>query len=221
MGNCSASSIASPWQYAAFWCKASIRYGVDSGGAVAPGNAYLTDASADFEALGVEANVGQVLYNLTRNTSGIITDVTPTTITATGVLWVNGDRYRVVTLDANEASAIQLYLDITAPDVYAAIAASGACDCSWTTWGEALVVKLNVIEAGVFHTCQCANPKLTDEQRSAYMEFVNEQLQKIIDGEIDICGGTGSQFPALDWAEPASTDFAASKIIVNDIMRNS
>jgi len=218
---CSDSSIAAPWEYAAFWCKASIRYGVDAGGAVAPGNAFLTDAGANFEALGVEPNVGMILYNLTRNTSGVITAVTQTTITATGVLWVNGDRYRVVTMNADDASMIQLYLDITAPDVYAALASAGLCDCTWTTWGTALVKKLNIIEAGVFHTCPCAQPKLSDDQRSAYMEFVNEQLQKIIDGEIDICGGTGSNFPALDWAEVASTEHAAANIIVNDMMRNS
>ena len=217
---CSDSSIASPWEYSTFWCKASIRYGVDAGGAVAPGNAYLTDTGANFEALGVEPNVGMILYNLTRNTSGVITAVTQSTITATGVLWVSGDSYRVVTLNGNEASAIQLYLDITAPDVYAAIASSGACDCSWTTWGTQLVKKLNIIEAGVFHACPCAQPKLTDEQKTAYMQFVNEQFQKLINGDIDICGGTGSQFPALDWAEVGSTEFSAANIIVNDILRN-
>lgn len=218
---CTDSSIASPWEYAAFWCKASIRYGVDNGGGVLPGNAFLTDSSADFQALGVEANVGMILYNLTRNTSGIITDVTQTTITATGVLWVNGDRYRVVTMTGDESSQIQLYLDITAPDVYAALASVDACDCTWTAWGTELVKKLNIIEAGVFHTCPCAQPKLSDEQRTAYMEFVNAQIQKLITGEIDICGGTGSNFPALDWAEVSGTDFAAANIITNDILRNS
>ena len=75
--------------------------------------------------------------------------------------------------------------------------------------------------AAVFHACPCGQPKLTDEQKTNYMDFVNTQFSKLIDGSIDICGGTGKDFPAIDWAEVASTDFAASRIIVNDIMRNS
>lgn len=218
MGSCSDSSIALPWEYAAFWCKASIRTGVDNSGGA--GNAYLTDTTADFETLGVVPGVGMTLYNITQDTSGPITAITPDTITATGVSWDDGDSYRVVTMTANEETQIQLYLDITAADVYAAIAASGACDCNWTTWGEALVKKLNIIEAAVFHSCPCAEPKLTDDQKTAYMEFVNTQMDKIITGELDICGGTGSDFPSIGWAEQASTEFAAGKIIVNDIERN-
>jgi hypothetical protein len=214
---CSDSSLALPWEYAAFWCKASIRYGADSGGGVNAVN--LTDTSANFDALGCIPNVGQILYNLTTNASGPIVAVTQYTLTATGVTWTNGDRYRVVTLSADEASSIQLYLDITAADVYAAIASSGACDCTWTTWGTALVKKLNIIEAAVFHACPCGEPNLTNDQKTAYMEFVNEQLQKIIDGEIDICGGTGSQFPALDWATQATTDFSKAQVIVDDMQK--
>lgn len=214
---CTNSSIATPWEYAAFWCKASIRTGSDNGGV--DGSLTLVDTSADFEALGVEANVGMVLENLTQKTSGIITGMTTDSIVAAGVSWDDGDNYRVVTLTGNEISTIQVYLDITSADIYAALSSQGQCDCSWTVWGTQLVKKLNIIEAAIFHNCPCGSPQLSEDQLNAYMEFVNTQMQKIIDGDIDICGGTGSNFPSIDFAQNSEPTFNAGKIIINDILR--
>lgn len=207
-------AYATPWQYASAWCVSSVRTGADNSGGV--GNAFLTDSQANFLDFGVRASVGMTLYNLTANTSGPIAAVTATTITATGVTWSNGNSYRVVAMTGDESSAAQVYLDITAPDIHAALAASGACSCTLSSWADSLLAKINVIEAAIFHTCPCANPQLTDTQRQIYLEWVNTQLEDIRTGKLELCSGaTGSDFPAVDWAEQSMTEFAAAEIIIN------
>lgn len=211
---------AEAWQYAAFWCKASIRTGSDDSGGV--GNLFLTDSQADFTRFGVKPNVGMMLWNLTNDTSGPITLVSQTTITATGVTWDDGDEYRVVTLTADERSTIEMYLDITSSDISAVVAVQGACDCSMATWAVALLEKLNIIDAGIFHECPCAKPQISDDLKRTYLEWINTQLENIRNGKIELCEGeTGSEYPVTGWAERASTEFAAAEIIANDIERSS
>lgn len=212
------AAYASAWQYTGFWCTSSIKVGLDNGGGV--GVAFLTDTQANFVNFGVQPNVGMILYNLTLLTSGPITAVTNTTITATGVVWTNGNQYRVVAMTGNEQSEAELYLDITAADIHAALAAAGACSCSLATWATNLLAKINIIEAGIFHTCPCASPQLTDNQRQLYLTWVNDQLDKIRDGRLEVCAGeTGSGFPSITWAEQSSTVFAAEEIIANAAAR--
>lgn len=213
---------AEAWQYAAFWCVGSILTGTDdSGGA---GNASLQDSMANFVNLGVEAMTGMIIYNTTQGINGPITAVTPTTITATGVTWDNGDAYRVVPIDANERSTIEHYLNITAPNIHAALAASGACDCTLAGWADEYLAKINIIEAGSFHQCPCAQPgqRLSDEERRLWLEWSDRQLSLLRSGEIEVCAGaTGSTFPAIGVAEQAVTEFAGARIIYNDQQRDA
>jgi hypothetical protein len=209
-------AFALAWEYSTFWCTASIKTGVHSGGM---GAATLLDGAGDFLNLGVIANVGMRLYNLTQNTEGPITGVTQTTITATGVTWNTNDDYRVVTVDANEISTIDRYLVVTAADIHAALAASGACACVLAAWATEFLKKLNIIEAGVFHACPCAQPPITDAQRSSYLTWINTQLDNLRTGKLDVCeGATGSEFPATAVAEQSVTEFAAVRIINNHIV---
>jgi len=224
---CSQARYADAWAYAAFWCIGSMVMGLDdSGGA---GNASLQDLSAQFINAGLRQDQGMILYNTTQGTSGEITNVSQTTLTATGVTWSNGDAYRAVAIDAAEIATIEHYLNVTASNIHAARAAVGACDCALAAWayngnldGNDYLGKLNIIEAGSFHTCSCAMPgqRMTDEQRRLWLTWSNEQLGYIRSGEIELCDGeTGSTFPVVGWAEQAHTEFGAARIIANRLRR--
>jgi hypothetical protein len=213
-------AYASAWQYASFWCRSTIITGDDNSGG-APGHAALGDTEVNFVDMGVKAGVGMTLYNLTAGTSGPITAVATHSLTATGVTWDDGDLYRVVTLEADTIGEIELYLDITASDIHAALAASGACDCTLSSWGAQYLAKLNIVDAAVFHHCPCLSPNLSEERQIALMDWVSAQLLNIRNGNIPLCDGeTGAEFPAVGWAEQSVTEFNVERIIENDILRN-
>jgi len=221
---CTVPRYASAWSYAAFWCLGSIIAGVDdSGGA---GNASLQDLQANFINAGLEANVGMVMYNTTQGTSGVITAVTATTVTATGVTWDNADGYRAVAISGIQIATVEHYLNLTANNIKAAMAAVGACDCTLASWafnglydGTDFLGKLNVIEAGGYHTCPCAMPgqRMTPDQRANWLRLSSEMLNDIVMGKIELCAGeTGSTFPVIGWASQGLTPFSAAEIIANE-----
>ena len=225
--SCDVVRYADSWAYAAFWCAGSLVTGLDDlGGA---GNPSLQDLSARFVDAGLRAQEGMILYNTAQGTSGEITAVTQTAMTATGVTWDNGDAYRTVAIDAAEIATIEHYLNVTAGNIHAARAAVNACDCTLASWafngnydGNDFLGKLNIIEAGAFHTCTCAMPgqRMTDEQRTMWLTFSNEQLNYIRSGDIGLCDGeTGSTWPSVGWAEQALTPRNAARIIANRIAR--
>jgi len=112
-------------------------------------------------------------------------------------------------------------LEMAASDIHVSMAASGACDCSLAAWALDYLKKLNVIEVAAFYPNVCGI-RLTDEQRRLYLEWINDQMDKIRDGRIELCAGeTGSETPAVGWAEQGVTEFAAARIIKNDIDRNA
>ncbi len=210
--------FAEAWEYASFWCISTMLAGTDMGAAVlpAPPAAFLTDPNQDFLKMGGRANVGQILYNLTQNTYGLITAVTETTITATGVSWYAGDNYRVIFMNSAQRAQIEHYLNITSGDIQAALGAAGACDCPLSSWGATFLAEINIVLARVFFECPCA-ASLSDAEKRQYADMAKERLMQIRSGEIDVCTGeTGSLFPAVGWAEQALTEWNAARIIVND-----
>lgn len=217
---CTGLAYAAGWEYAAFWSVSSILLGADNSGGV--GNLFLTNTQADFQNSGLEANVGMVLYNLTQGTSGPITNVTATTVTATGVTWDNGDVYRAVAVDGSQIATIENYLRVVAANIDIARASVGACDCTLSASAAALLSKLNIIETGCYHQAVCGMPAqhLTTEQKGQYLMEVNRQLDFIYSGQIELCAGeTGSTFPVVGWAEQAHTEFGQAQIIANRIRR--
>jgi hypothetical protein len=217
-GNCS-GRYATAQEYAMFWCATGMLVGTHDG---VDGAAILNDVHIDFAASGVEANVGMVVQNITDGSEGVITAVSGSTVTATlsggtDNHWDTGDVYRIVLLDASEAAVIELYLDIAASNLHAALAASGACDCTFASWAAGFLKKLNIVEAAAFHHCKCADPNLTDDMRSAYLEWATNQIELIRNGKLELCSGaTGAEFPAVDFAEQGLTEFNAARIIAND-----
>ena len=210
---------AEAWQYATFWCSAQLLTGANDGAGAGQPN--LQDTTVSFINAGAVANVGQMLYNVTQNTNGMITAVTENTLTATGVVWDNGDTYRSAFLSTSQRAQIEHYLNITAGDIHAALGAVAACDCSFSEWGINYLAEVNIISARVFYGCPCA-PDLSDNEKRMYSDLITSRLKMIRSGEVDVCdGATGSLYPATSWAEQSLTDFSAAEIIVNDILRNS
>ena len=198
---------------------ADIKSGAHTG---ANGAVVLTDASADFkDTVGVAANTGMIMYNITDGSSGAVTAVTATTVTAnlsggTDNDWDTGDVWRIVPINGVEILRIEHYLDIAASDLHAAMAAANACNCSLATWASVFLKKLNIIDAETYYNCQCYGPKLSDDMRKAYIEWMGQQLSSIVDGTLELCSGqTGSKFPFVGWADQAWTDWNAAQIVAN------
>jgi hypothetical protein len=214
------SRYADAWQFSIFFCPASTMKGLDNGGGV--GVASLTDNQANFQNLGIHPNQGMILYNLTTGLSGPVTAVTPTTLTATGVLWTNGQAYRITALTGSEIAAIEMYLEITAADINAALAATNSCACTWQSWVPGWLDKLNIIEAAAFYSCPCGRPNVSDDARNNLLLWATEQLKALRDGEVAVCeGDTGKNYPAVAWAEIAHSDWEAAQIINNYDQRSN
>lgn len=126
--------------------------------------------------------------------------------------------------DSDHEETINHYLEITASDIHSALAATGACDCTLASWAAQYLAKLNIIEAAAFYQCEdpCAGPRLTDEMRQNYIQWVNEQLKMLITGDLDVCdGATGKSWPAITAAERAWNEFAAAGIVYNQGLKSS
>ena len=118
-------------------------------------------------------------------------------------------------LSATERSQIESVLDLSAGDIHAARQAVGACDCTVSAGVAMLLAKLNIILAGVFRNCPCAPNNLTDAQSQFYLTWATERLIAISSGRWELCEGeTGSDFPAVGWAEHAGTEFSRAETIL-------
>lgn len=208
------------WSFAAFWCYGNMISGAHEG--AGPADATLSYSQGQFATKGTQANVGMVLYNLTQSTSGPVTAVMETSLTATDVTWENADIFRIVLITGIEISTIEHYLDVAASDIHAALAASGACDCTPASWANNYLAKLNIIDAAAYYSCPCGQPKFTSEKEAALLAWIGDQLTNLVTGRIEICAGeTGADFPALGWAQVSVTDFNAARIIFNDMEAQS
>lgn len=211
-------ALATGWQFVSFWCIDQIITGYDDSGGV--GNAFVTDSLAEFITNGVLASVGMVLYNLTKNTNGEVTAISDTTLTATGVVWDDGDLYRIVPITRKDIARLNMMLELSAGSIHAARAASGGCDCTVSAWASDYLAQLNVVSAAIMFTCPCGD-NLTDERKASLMEWLDAQLMAIREGKLELCAGaTGADFPAIAIAQYGNTDWNKARIVYNDIMKN-
>jgi len=120
-----------------------------------------------------------------------------------------------------QTAMLELALDMASADVYAAMHASGQCDCTLASWATEYLKKLAVIDAVLLQNCPCVRPKsLSDEMRQAWLYWLSDQLNNIRMGKLELCAGaTGSEYPALGWAEQSVTIANTVKIISNRINR--
>jgi len=208
--------------YAAFWCIGTKLMGADDGGLV--GANHLTDSQADFVNDGVKANVGMILYNVTGHSSGPVTSVDAHTIHATltggSNVWDDGDRYLLVTITGAERTTIENYLDISASDIWVALAAVDACSCSVASWATGYLEKLNIVDALIFHRCPCGRPQMELDERKMFFDWVNNQLELLRTNKLDICAGaTPADWPAVSFIEGSYTDFNSAVIYMNRFYR--
>lgn len=213
---------ASAYDFGTFFCIERLVVGYDdSGGA---GNAALLDSGARFLTReGIAEDM--IIRNVTDGSSGPITNVTETTITATlaggtANLWDNGDQYRIMPMDAAEIAQIEEYLDLAASDLHVALASVGACDCVLASWANRLLAKLNVIEAAVVYNCPCGSAKLDNDTRGRWMAWIDGQMQLIITGQLELCAGyTGANYPAGDSISQSLTEWTTAEIMYDAMLR--
>lgn len=121
--------------------------------------------------------------------------------------------------DASEVAQVNLFLDIAASDIHAAMAAQGMCDCTLASWATVYLQKLNIIDAQVIHNCPCGN-RLKDEQRDALRTWIDQQLELIRTGKLTLCvDDTGTEFPAFGVAQMSYTGWSQAEIIANEALK--
>jgi uracil-DNA glycosylase len=121
--------------------------------------------------------------------------------------------------DADEVAIINSALALAASDVHVALAAAGACECTYASWALTYLKKLNVIDAAVLQNCPCGT-RLTDERKQTLIEWLDRQFELIRTGKVTVCAGdTGADFPAFATAEFSWTEWNEAEIIVNNELR--
>ena len=125
--------------------------------------------------------------------------------------------------DEDSESEINRLLELAAANINAARAATGGCDCTLASWARVYLIDLNCIIALVTFNCACSTIRaLSAADRAVWAEWANTALAQIRTGQIELCDGeTGSEYPYTSWADQGSTEFARTRIIVNDVLRNS
>ena len=125
--------------------------------------------------------------------------------------------------DEDAESEINRLLELAAANINAARAAQGACDCTLASWARYYLIDLNCVIALITFNCVCTTIRaLSAEDRTIWADWANTQLTQIRSGQIELCDGeTGSEFPYTGWADQGTTEFARTRIIVNDVLRNS
>jgi len=117
------------------------------------------------------------------------------------------------TLNIQKEATVNRQLTITAGAIHAAMGASDQCDCTLVGWAENYLRHLNIALAAATQDCPCST--LTVEEKAAYLAFVTTELEKIRTGQIDVCGGTGRDYPAFGAVELGLNIFNKAQIIVN------
>ena len=121
------------------------------------------------------------------------------------------------TYDVNKEAIINTQLEITAGAIHAAMAAANQCTCDLAPWAANYLKHLNIILAAATQDCPCSTIRNDDKQ--SYLTFVNAELEKIRTGQVDVCGGTGKNYPAYGAVQYNLNVFNAAQIIQDRINR--
>ena len=121
------------------------------------------------------------------------------------------------TLDLQKEATVNRQLTITAGAIHAAMSASDQCDCDPADWAENYLKHLNIILAAATQDCPCST--ISNEEKAAYMAFANAELEKIRTGQVDICGGTGKDYPAFGAIQYGLNAFNKAQIIQDRLDR--
>ena len=117
------------------------------------------------------------------------------------------------TLNIQKEAIVNRQLKLTAGAIHAAMSASNQCSCDLAEWAESYLQHLNIVLAAATQDCPCST--ISNEEKAAYMAFVNAELEKIRLGQVNVCGGTGLDYPAFGAAEIGYNVFSKAQIIQN------
>ena len=111
-------------------------------------------------------------------------------------------------------------LNMASAVIFAAMHASGQCDCTLASWATEYLKDLAIKMAVLQGYCPCVRANLTDAAKQLWLEWLSNELANIRMGKLELCQGeTGSEFPALGWAEQTVTIANTVRIIQNRINR--
>ena len=120
-----------------------------------------------------------------------------------------------------QTAQLEAALDYASADVYAAMAASGQCDCALAGWAASYLAKIAIIDALLLQHCPCTRNLLPADEKQMWLNWLSDQLMAIRRGDLALCeGATGNDFPAVTWAEMSLTHWNAAKIVRNRYLRN-
>lgn len=120
-----------------------------------------------------------------------------------------------------EITALERQLELAAGDINMAISQVGACDCTFSGQAAQYLKKINILSTAVVYRAPCG-PRLNDEERATWLQWIDQQLTLIREGKIELCEGeTGADFPAFGSAEIGWTEDMSLRIIDNTIQRNT
>jgi hypothetical protein len=121
--------------------------------------------------------------------------------------------------DADQVATVNLFLEIAASDIHAAMAGVGACDCTLEGWAVTYLKKLNILDAAVIHNAPCGN-RFSDDQKRTWLEWLDRQFELIRTNKIALCAGdTGSEVPAYGAIEYSHTSWNQAQIIQNELQK--
>jgi hypothetical protein len=121
------------------------------------------------------------------------------------------------TLDIQKEATVNFQLNVTAGAIHAAMAASDQCDCDLEPWAVNYLKHLNIVLAAATQDCPCST--ISNEERAAYLAFAQGEIEKIRLGQVNVCGGTGRNYPAFGNIELGLNVFTDAQIIQNRINR--
>lgn len=117
-----------------------------------------------------------------------------------------------------EKDTIESFLGIAAADIHVALAATGACGCTLSSYGLEYLKKLNIIEAAIIYNCPCGSPRHSQEAKEMWLNWIDNQFKALREQTIDVCANaTGADFPAIGIAQQGIDDFSKARIIARDI----
>lgn len=105
-------------------------------------------------------------------------------------------QHKIDLSDPDIVTALENQLKMGASDVNAALAQVAACDCSRPDWAAEWLKRLNILNTAITYRAPCG-PRLGDDERRFWAGQLNDRLTAIREGTIDLCGGTGADYPAF------------------------
>lgn len=121
-----------------------------------------------------------------------------------------------------EIEQVRNYLARAASSINMVMQSSGQCDCTLTATSLRYLRDLSIVMAVVYHSCPCARPNVSVEEKRMYLEQVGSELDQLRQGKLELCDGhTGSEFPAIGIAQQAWTVPTTLQIIRNEELETS